>query len=171
MTAGVALNADTTADVPPGSFRVLPVTQEEFRNNRLAGFGIANIGGYHAAKPRRYQDLFDAHAIENPFWMRLLDVRYILSPQAIQEPGFRPVFQGSAQIYEFPAALPRATLVGRYGVAAVDTTIIDSVSAGTRDAATFTWLEKDPHLTLGPVDNGRATMLSVRRTPGANTME
>jgi hypothetical protein len=143
---------------PPGSFRVLPITEDEFRNNRLAGFAIANIGGYHAAKPRRYQDLFEAHAIENPFWMRLLNVRYILSPQAIQEPGFTPVFQGSAHVYEFPAALPRATIVGQYGVAAVDTTIIDSVSAGTHDAGTFTWLEKDPRLTLGPVEGARAVI-------------
>ena len=143
---------------PPGSFRVLPITEEEFRNNRLAGFGIANIGGYHAAKPRRYQDLFDAHAIENPFWMRLLNVRYVLTPQPIQDPGFHPVFQGSMHVYEFPAALPRATIVGQYGVAAVDTTIIDSVSAGTHDAGAFTWLEKDPRLTLGPVTNARAAI-------------
>ena len=40
----------------------------------------------------------------------------------------------------------------------MDTTIIDSVSAGTHDAATFTWLEKDPHLTFGPVDNARAAI-------------
>ena len=143
---------------PPGSFRVLPLTEEEFRNNRLAGFGIANIGGYHAAKPRRYQDLFEHHAIENPFWMRLLNVRFILSPQPIQQPGFNAVFQGSAHVYEFPPALPRATIVGEYGVAAVDTAIIDSVSAGTHDSGTFTWLEKDPHLTLGPVANARATV-------------
>jgi hypothetical protein len=143
---------------PPGSFRVLPLTEEEFRNNRLAGFGIANIGGYHAAKPRRYQDLFEHHAIENPFWMRLLNVRFILSPQPIQQPGFNAVFQGSAHVYEFPPALPRATIVGQYGVAAVDTAIIDSVSTGTHDAATFAWLERDPHLTLGPVTNARATV-------------
>ena len=68
------------------------------------------------------------------------------------------MFQGTAHVYEFPPALPRATIVGQYGVAAVDTAIIDSVSTGTHDAATFAWLEKDPHLTLGPVTNARATV-------------
>jgi hypothetical protein len=143
---------------PPGSFRVLPITEGEFRNNRLAGFAIANIGGYHAAKPRRYQDLVDSRAIDNPYWMRLLNVRYILSPEPLPNAGLVPVYQGSAQVYEFAGALPRATMVGTYGVAAQDTAIVDSISAGTRDPASFTWLERDPRLSLGPTAGATATI-------------
>jgi hypothetical protein len=147
---------------PAGTFRVLPITESEFRSNRLAGFAVATLGGYHAAKPRLYQDLVEAHAIENPIWLRLLNVRYILTPEPIQDPGFHPAYQGSALLYEFPAALPRATLVASYGLARGGLAAIDSVSSGRRDPATFTWLEKDPGLSLGPITGATATIARYR---------
>src|SRR5207237_2852159 len=100
---------------PRGSFRILP---EEVQCNRFAGFGIASLGGYHAAKPRLVQDLFDRDLQRNPFWMRLLNVRYVVLNQPLQgqlQPGVRMVHQGSSQVLELPA-LPRATLVSHLRV-------------------------------------------------------
>ncbi|MEP7027375.1 MAG: hypothetical protein ABI960_02160, partial [Candidatus Eisenbacteria bacterium] len=58
-----------------GEFRVFPV--REFQSNRYAGFALASVGGYQAAKPRLYQSFLDAdsgRAVQSPIAWRLLNV-------------------------------------------------------------------------------------------------
>jgi hypothetical protein len=142
---------------PPGSFRVLPLDPQDFRSNRFAGFGIASVGGYHAAKPKLAQDYIGSGYVDNLYWMRLLNVRYLTVGSILDTPGLREVFRGQRQIvYENTHALPRATLVGSYRVAPVDTAILDSIGRGVTDPAQVTWLTQDPRLTLGPVEGARA---------------
>ncbi|MBI1798696.1 MAG: YfhO family protein [Candidatus Eisenbacteria bacterium] len=148
---------------PPGSFRIFPV--ESFQDNRFAGFSIASLGGYHAAKLRLYQDLLDRQLQNNLGWMRLLNVRYIVFGQPMPNaPGWlKPVHQGpGGAVYENLLALPRVTLVGSYRVAPSDTAIIDSVRLGTSDAAAVTFLDHDPRLALGPLENSNALIMSYR---------
>lgn len=146
---------------PSGSFRVF--IPQQFQDNRLAGFGIATLGGAHAAKPRLMQDLMDTGAVNDPRWWRVLNVKYIALGQPLDPneapPFLREVYQGSAAIYENLLALPRATVVGAYGVVP-DTgrAAIDSLKSGGHDPANFTWLVKDPKLALGPVDGATATV-------------
>jgi hypothetical protein len=146
----------------PGAFRVFPV--QEFQSNRYAGFGIASVGGYHAAKPRLAQDFLQSGLATHPLWMRLLNVRYIVSPQPLDPvpDSLRQVHSGSQVIYENLLALPRATVVGRYRVVTPAKAILDSVSSGTSESAEVTFLERDPHLTLGPVTGARAEIVSYR---------
>jgi hypothetical protein len=146
---------------PWGSFRVF--VPQQFADNRLAGFGIATLGGAHAAKPRLFQDLMDTNALNDPRWWRVLNVRYVVLGQPL-DPGEAPpflrlVYTGSAAVYEYLAALPRATVVGAYGVVP-DTgrVAVDSLAAGTHDPAEFTWLVQDPKLALGPVTGATASI-------------
>ena len=146
---------------PAGSFRILPF--QEFQSNRYSGFAIPSLGGYHAAKPRLAQDLIEHQATQSPAWWRLLNVRYLVVGQKIEAPpGLALVHEGSQVIYENQFALPRATVVGAYSVVQPDSAILDSVAAGSRDAAVSTYLTADPKLALGPVTGATATIAAYR---------
>lgn len=140
---------------PPGSFRVLP--NEEFQSNRFAGFGIASVGGYHAAKTRLFQDFYERVLTARGFslpWLSLLNVRYLIVSRPFDNPPpfLREVFRGSSTVYELTSALPRATVVGEYSVVRPAGAILDSISGGQVDVARRTLLTEDPHLALGPVE-------------------
>jgi hypothetical protein len=161
----------------PGTFRILP-DPREFQSNRFAGFGIASLGGMHAAKPRLVQDLFDRDAKNNLNWLGLLNVVYIVQygeygnpPPFLRLVFRRPAFLSNGPtgrdtvyqcVYANLAALPRATLVGGYAVVQPPRAIVDSVSSAARDMADFTYLEQDPHLQLGPVAGGQVRITSYR---------
>jgi hypothetical protein len=141
----------------PSEYRIFPI--DEFQSNRFAGFGIPSLGGYHAAKPRLIQDLFDANVTASPRWQRLLNLRFILIQRQYQEipPYLRPVYEGQTNtVLQNLLALPRATVVGRYEVVQPARAIIDSVTNGILDPAEVTYLESDPGLALGPVEGATA---------------
>lgn len=156
---------------PPGSFRILPL--DEFQSNRFATFGIASLGGYHAAKPQLVQDLFTRRLQDNAYWMQLLNIRYVVSAEPYPQlpPMLRIVHEGAAQVLEFGAALPRVTVVGQYRVMSPPQAILDTVAGGRFNSATVTFLEEDPHLTLGPVEGARATIDSYRLNDVALTVD
>ena len=145
-----------------GDFRILPL--EEYQSNRFAGFGIASLGGYHAAKPRLFQDFFDARLQQSPAWLRLLNVRFLVTERALDgaPPYLKLAHQGSGVVYENLAALPRATVVGDWRVVAPARAILDSVSAGAHDAMSFTFLEKEPGIPRADVAGATATIASYR---------
>ncbi len=145
----------------PGTFRVFAA--DEFQSNRYAGFGIATLGGYHAAKPRLFQDFLDRRLVYNYDWQWLLNVRYIVMryPMQTLPPFLREVYRGTDVVYEDVAAMPRATLVGAYRVVKPAAAVFESVSVEP-DMDKVTFLEEDPHLKLGPVEGGRVRLVSYR---------
>ena len=147
---------------PASSFRILPF--QEFGSNRFSGFGISSLGGYHAAKPRLVQDLIDHNAPNSPSWWRLLNVRYLISTQAIPQLQAMAdlVHQGSQFVYENRFALPRATVLGHYVIVQPDSAILDSISRGARDPGESTYLGSDPRLALGSVAGATATIADYR---------
>jgi hypothetical protein len=142
-----------------GLYRVVhfPLQVADPEGNRLGGFRIASLTGYHAAKPKVFQDAFDAHLFENPSYLGLLNVRYIMSDQPFsQVPGFlRKVHEGQVVIYENALALPRATLAYRARVMADPQAVIAALEEPTHDFAGETVLDREPGITLGPPAEGR----------------
>lgn len=101
-------------------------TQEKFRiadfvsasPNATSYWLLENVGGYHSAKLRVYQDMLDVTSggstsgVSNPFVWNLLNVKYIIDGRQI--PGMQPVFQSQQEqafVYLNPTYLPRAWLV------------------------------------------------------------
>ena len=101
-------------------FRVYPIGPL-FGESRLQAFGIESVGGYHPAKLTVYNNfLNNTNNISTLPLMRMLNVKYILSPQVINHPELKQVFAdkmptGSGNIpiwvYELSNNLPRAWLV------------------------------------------------------------
>jgi hypothetical protein len=152
---------------PRGTFRILPFT--DFQTNRYAGFEIATLGGMHAAKPKLFQDFMDSRARFSLPWFRLLNIRYLIIDQPLDNPGMRLVHRVASQmpgqpdalIYENDFALPRATVVGQVRVAPA-AAILDTIATGLVDPATTVWMERDPGLELGPVEGATATIAEAK---------
>ena len=151
-----------------------------FQSNRYAGFGIASLGGYHAAKPALYQRFLEAdsgRALQSPGAWRLLNVRYIVIPGLLPpESGFTEVFRGQQQVvYEFPGALPRATLVPAFIVAPRDSHLA-IFRDPLHDAARVTMLTEDPGIVPAPggtariVDYGLNKVRIETDTPGPSIL-
>jgi hypothetical protein len=141
-----------------GEFRIFPVA--DFQSNRYAGFAIASLGGYHAAKPKLYQEFLDAdgsRAVGSPVAWRLLNVRYIVYPGLLPPSmGFIERFRGqNAVIYEFPGALPRAMLVPSFRIVPHEQQLA-MFADSLHDPGAVALLSEDPGIT--PVAGGTATI-------------
>lgn len=81
-------------------------------SNMLAHFRMHLFNGYHGAKLRIYQDAIDVAGGENPFWLGLSNVKYILNDKPIPDTNaYREVYKGSMLIYENKYFMPRAYFV------------------------------------------------------------
>ncbi len=125
--------------------------------NRLAGFRIASLTGYHAAKPKLWQDAYDAGLFDDFAYLSLLNVRYLLTDRPLPEtpPFLRKVQEGQGAIYENPLALPRATLVYRARVVPDPAALLDSLRSPLRDFAGECLLDREPGVAPGPPGAGR----------------
>jgi hypothetical protein len=113
-------------------YRIFPMGRD-FNENKFAAFGIASVGGYHAAKPSLYEK-FQRSVVQagrlSPAVLAMLNVKYIVIPQYVA-PGeyLRLVYDGSRKIYEFAAPLPRAFLADSVAVLESERAVIDSMTA------------------------------------------
>ncbi len=84
--------ADTQILQDDGHYRVFDVAESPFNTGRTSYFHNS-VGGYHAAKPGRMQDLYDFYISQNNMEvLNMLNVKYFIIPteegtQAQQNPG------------------------------------------------------------------------------------
>lgn len=103
-----------------GEFRVYPIGRL-FGESRLQAFGIESVGGYHPAKLAIYNRfLQNTNNISTLPLMRMMNVHYILSMQAINHPELTLLFTENMQtgagrlpiwVYELNNHLERAWFV------------------------------------------------------------
>jgi hypothetical protein len=123
----------------PGLFRIYPAGQL-FGENKFSLAGIESAGGYHAAKLGIYQELLArTENLANLDVLRMLNVRYVVSPAPISNPALKPVAAGKLNlvsgetpvaVYELVGAMPRARFAPWASAAQSDGEAIDAVMAG-----------------------------------------
>jgi len=135
-------------------FRVM-----EFQNgqppydNTLAYWRIQNAYGYHGAKMRQVQDMFDVVGFHNPLMWGLMNVKYIITDQPDTSALLAPVFAGDKFVLGNRAGLPRAFFVNRYEVAkAID--ILTAIRDLKFDPLDVGYFMEDPGVTIEPAGEG-----------------
>lgn len=142
-------------------FRIYP-TGELFGEMRWSAHGFQSVGGYHAAKPRFYQDFITAMELQrhplpelaNHHIIDMMNAKYVLTLANLPDTAWIPRLQISVNaganvrqltIYENPTVLPRAYLVGEYEVEP------DPIAALSR-------------LRVGSTSNGKENGFDAHRT-------
>jgi hypothetical protein len=100
-----------------GPFRIYPIGPL-FGENKFALSGIESVGGYHPAKLRNYEEFLQrTENLSSLAALRMMNVRYVVSPAEVQHADLEPVKQGtlrlvsgdvSAWVYRLKAGCPRA---------------------------------------------------------------
>jgi hypothetical protein len=164
-TAAVAQLLRSDSDLS----RVLPL-QHLFNDNRWAAYSIFSAGGYHGAKLQFYQNFLDAFGLPNqvnPRALALLNVRWVLSPDALDLPGLKSVEQATlvyngmptnVRIYRNTGVMPRAWLVDAYRTVKDDAAALDAIGAGDFDPAREVVLLMPPSIEPRPGAPGQAVV-------------
>jgi len=150
------------------TFRIADFAMASISPNLPAYYRLENIGGYHPAKLRVYQDMLDvadqgsSNQVTNPFLWNLLNVKYIISPQ---EMGPQPIFQSRQNgwfVYANPAMFPRAFFVDSIKIAD-PLTILKNMKEGNFDPSMTAFLESKPKTAIEPAGENATVEIVSRK--------
>jgi hypothetical protein len=150
------------------TFRIADFAMASISPNLPAYYRLENIGGYHPAKLRVYQDMLDVadqgstNQVTNPFLWNLLNVKYIISPQ---EMGPQPIFQSRQNgwfVYANPAMFPRAFFVDSIKIAD-PLTILKNMKEGNFDPSMTAFLESKPKTAIEPAGENATVEIVSRK--------
>ena len=137
-------------------FRVLNLTTNTFNDARTSYY-LKSIGGYHAAKLRRYQDLIDQHISKmNMNVIGMLNAKYIIVPDK----------SGQAQVQRNPYAMGNAWFVDTLQV--VNTANEECDALNHIDLRTTAVLDKEfaSYVSdFNPMRDAAATVRLTKYTP------
>ncbi len=130
-------------------FRILNIKQDgslgslNRNSNFNAYFLVEDMYGYSGIKPRAYQDYMDVVGPVNPLLWRMLNVKYIVTDNEVQVPGFEKISgENKNFIYKNSNALPRIYFVDSVeSKPAID--ILNMVKSNSFDPKRIAYLEED----------------------------
>ena len=153
-------------------FRVFSVSQGRlYQTNQFAFYGVEEVTGHHGNELGRYMDLIDFQRRPGQVLrvLALLNVRYLVSGQAIQAPGLREAFQGRRSlVYELFGAFPRAFVVSDFEIVP-DSLEIDRLLSPEFDLARTVLLDRQP--ASAPESGARGRVRWIERGVNSQTLE
>ena len=175
----------------PGPFRIVSFGSEDILSPNLAQlYGLEDIRGYDSVIPGRFvrlwevmeppqgllynrlHKLVDPRSLDSPI-LDLLNVRFVLSAERFERPGWRLVYAGEVYIYENLDVLPRVFLVYRVETVADEGEARRRLARPDFDPATEAVIEARPgeSFPLAPPLRRPPTLSIVERNPGSWAFE